>query len=143
MMVTKSKGVGRGGVRPGSGRKSKAAKADWNAIARAYFGGSDTIEDICEKFGVSHGDLLSYAAANHWVTPRPAGRHLEDLGDMASALAWALLDERDETVANRTRRFVGAMVKLEVRVGDIADVLHVSAKSLRDEFPKELAGVRD
>jgi hypothetical protein len=81
--MTKSKGVGRGGVRPGSGRKSKAAKADWDAIARAYFRGSETIEDICEKFGVSYGDLLSYAAANHWVTPRPVGQHLEDLGDMA------------------------------------------------------------
>jgi hypothetical protein len=77
------------------------------------------------------------------VTPRPVGQHLEDLGDMAGALAWALLDEKDETVANRTRRFVGAMAKLEVRVGDIADVLRVSAKSLRAEFPKELAGERD
>jgi hypothetical protein len=61
---------------------------------------------------------------------------------MASALAWALLDRRDEAVANRTQRFVGAMVKLEVRVSEIADVLHVSEDSLRAEFPKELAGAR-
>ncbi len=105
--------------------------------------GSDPIEEICETFGVSYGELLAYAAHNHWVKPRPAGRHLEDLGDMASALAWALLDRRDEAVANRTRRFVGAMVKLEVGVSEIAEVLHVSEKSLRDEFPKELADVRD
>jgi hypothetical protein len=141
--MTKSKGVGRGGVRKGAGRRPDVAKVDWDAIARAYFAGSDTVEEICQSFGVGYGDLLAYAAHNQWVTPRPAGQHLEDLGDMASALAWALLDQRDETVANRTRRFVGAMVKLEVRVGDIADVLRVSEKSLRSEFPKELAGVSD
>jgi hypothetical protein len=143
MLMTKSKGVGRGGARTGSGRKSKAAKADWDKIAREYFAGRETVEDICEKFGVSGGDLLAYAASNKWVTPRPLGRHLEDLGDMASALAWALLDEREETVANRSRRFVKAMVSLDVCVGDIADVLHVSPASLRSEFPKELAGARD
>jgi hypothetical protein len=70
LFVTKSKGVGRGGVRTGSGRKSKAAKADWDTIAREYFAGRGTIDDICERFGVSHGDLLAYAASNNWVTPR-------------------------------------------------------------------------
>jgi hypothetical protein len=140
--MTKSKGVGRGGVRPNAGRKSKAAKADWDAIARAYFASSETIEEICGKFGVGYGDLLSYAASNHWVMPRPVGQHFEDLGDMASALAWALLDERDETVTHRTRRFVGAMVKLEVSVKDIADVLRVSEKSLRGEFEKQLSVAR-
>jgi hypothetical protein len=141
--MTKSKGVGRGGARKGAGRRPDVAKVDWDAVARAYFAGTDPIEKICETFGVSYGELLSYAAHNHWVMPRPAGRHLEDLGDMASALAWALLDEKDEKVANRTRRFVGAMVKLEVRAGDIADVLHVSEEALRAEFSKELTGVRD
>jgi hypothetical protein len=140
--MTKSKGVGRGGHRRGAGRKPRAAAVDWNAIARAYFAGRGTVDDICEKFGVSYGDLLTYAAANHWVTPRPFGRHLEDLGDMASALAWALLDERDETIAHRSRRFVGAMVALEVPARDIAAVLHVSEASLRSEFPKELAEAR-
>jgi hypothetical protein len=120
------------------------AKVDWDAVARAYFAGATiTVDEICEKFGVTHGDLLAYASKNNWVTPRPVGQHLEDLGDMASALAWALLDETSETVANRTRRFVKAMVSLEVRVSHIAEVLRVSAVSLRAEFPKELAGVRD
>lgn len=141
--MTKSKGVGRGGVRNGAGSRPDVAKVDWDAIARAYFAGTDPIEKICETFGVSYGDLLAYAAHNHWVTPRPVGQHFEDLGDMASALAWALLDETNELIAHRTRRFVGAMVKLEVRAGDIADVLHVSEEALRSEFPKELVGVRD
>lgn len=143
--MTKSKGVGRGGARKGAGRRPDVAKVDWDAVARDYFAGSGaiTVEEICEKFGVDYGDLLAYAAHNHWVTPRPAGRHLEDLGDMASALAFALTDQRSETVSNRSRRFVKAMVSLEVRVGHIADILHVSAESLRAEFPKELAGVRD
>lgn len=141
--MTKSKGVGRGGARKGAGRRPDVAKVDWDAVARAYFAGTDPIEKICETFGVSYGELLSYAAHNHWVMPRPAGRHLEDLGDMASALAWALLDRRDERTADRTRRFVGAMAKLETGVGDIAEVLHVSKESLRAEFPKELAGVAD
>jgi len=140
--MTKSKGVGRGGARKGAGRRPDAAKANWDAIARAFFAGSDTIDKICEKFGTSYGELLAYAAQNHWVTPRPAGQHLGDLGDMASALAWALLDERDETVANRTRRFVAAMVALRVRAYDIADVLRVSERSLRAEFANELAGAR-
>lgn len=140
--MTKSKGVGRGGARRGAGRKSNAAKADWDEIARAYFAGRGTVDDICLKFGVGMGDLLAYAAKNQWVTPRPIGRHQEDLGDMASALAWALLDEREELIAHRTKRFVRAMVQLEVPVNDIADVLHVSERALRAEFPKELAGVR-
>jgi hypothetical protein len=137
--MTKSKGVGRGGIRPNSGRKSKAAKADWDAIARAYFAGSDPIEEICGKFGVGYGDLLSFAASNHWVMPRPVGQHFEDLGDMASALAWALLDKTDETVTHRSRRFVGAMLKLEVSAKDIADVLRVSEESFRSEFAKQIA----
>jgi hypothetical protein len=143
--MTKSKGVGRGGVRTGAGRKSRAAQADWDAIARVYFAGTDnSIEKICQTFGVSYGDLLAYAAANNWVPPQAGGRrNPEDLGDMASALAWALIDERDESIAHRTRRFVGAMVKLEVSAEDIAHVLHISEKALRAEFPKELAGVRD
>ncbi|MFB9262275.1 hypothetical protein ACFFWD_03685 [Bradyrhizobium erythrophlei] len=140
--MTKSKGLGRGGTRVGAGRKPSAAKVDWDAVARAYFAGRGTVDEICQQFGVSYGDLLAYAAHNHWITPRPFGRHLEDLGDMASALAWALLDERNESTAHRTRRFVGAMVKLEVRVSHIADVLHVSEEALRAEFPKELAGAR-
>jgi hypothetical protein len=141
--MTKSKGLGRGGARKGAGRLPNAAKVDWDAIARVYFAGTDTADKICQTFGVSYGDLLAYAAANHWVPPRAGGRrNPEDLGDMASALAWALIDERDESIANRTRRFVGAMVKLEVRVSEIADVLHVSEDSLRAEFPKELAGAR-
>jgi hypothetical protein len=142
--MTKSKGMGRGGVRTGAGRKSRAVKADWDAIARVYFAGADgDLTEICRTFGVSYRDLLAYAAANHWVPPRAGGRrNPEDLGDMASALAWALIDERDESIAHRTRRFVGAMVKLEVSAEHIADVLHVSEKALRAEFPKELAGVR-
>jgi hypothetical protein len=142
--MTKSKGMGRGGVRTGAGRKSKAAKADWDAIARVYFAGTDdSIEKICRTFGVSYGDLLAYAAANQWVPPRATGRrNPDDLGDMASALAWALIDEREESTAHRTRRFVGAMVKLEATAEHIADVLHVSENALRAEFPKDLAGVR-
>jgi hypothetical protein len=140
--MTKSKGVGRGGVRRGAGRKPESARPDWDAIAKAYFSGRGTVDEICEVFGVRLGDILAYATANQWVTPRPAGRVAEDLGDMASALAWALLDERDESIAHRTRRFVRGMVGLEVRATDIADVLHVSERSLRAEFPKELAGAR-
>jgi hypothetical protein len=137
--MTKSKGMGRGGVRTGAGRKPRSAKADWDAIARVYFAGTDTIEKICQTFSVSYGDLLAYAAANHWVPPRAGGRrNPEDLGDMASALAWALIDERDESITHRTRRFVGAMVKLEASAEDIADVLHVSEKRYEPSFRKNL-----
>jgi hypothetical protein len=37
--MTKSKGIGRGGVRKGSGRRPAISKVDWEALGRAYFSG--------------------------------------------------------------------------------------------------------
>jgi hypothetical protein len=40
---------------------------DWDRLARAYFAGSESIDDICEAHGVSFGHLLAYAASRHWA----------------------------------------------------------------------------
>jgi hypothetical protein len=138
--VTKSKGVGRGGIRSGAGRRPDVAKVDWDAIGRAYFTGTQTLDDICASFGVSYGDLLAYGASNHWLQHRPTKSHPDDVGDLASALANEMFSVVD--VANRAPRFVAAMVALGARETDIAEVLRVGVPALRTEFAKQLSGSR-
>jgi hypothetical protein len=138
--MTKSKGVGRGGVRKGAGRRPDVAKVDWDAVGRAYFTGTQTLNEICASFGVSHGDLLAYGANNHWLQHRPTKSHPDDVGDLASALAHEMFSV--EGVANRAPRFVAAMVALGAREADIAEVLRIGVQSLRDEFAKQLAVTR-
>jgi hypothetical protein len=155
-MTMKSNNQKRGGKRPGagrprgsvgpdearngsSGRRPNAAEADWEAVGRAYFTGTDTIEDICSSFGLTYGDLLAHAAGRHWIRPSPKP-HPDDIGELASALALAMFSV--DGVSNRARCFVAAMVKLEATVADIADVLRVSKSSLQADFARELDGVR-
>src|SRR2546429_9274453 len=92
----KSNNQKRGGKRPGAGRPrgsvgpDEARKIDWDAIGRAYFTGSQKLDDICAEFGVTYGDLLAYGAQNHWLQRRPTISHPDDVGDLASALAEAM-----------------------------------------------------
>jgi hypothetical protein len=134
--MTKSKGVGRGGARKGSGRQPNAAKVDWEAVGRAYFSGTKTVDDICAQFGVKYGDLLAYAASRKWCRPSPR-RHPDDIGELGSALAFTMFSV---SPANRTRCFVAAMAKLGAETSEIADVLQASELDLRAEFAKELRG---
>ena len=137
--MTKSKGVGRGGVRSGAGRAPKVAKVDWDAIGLAYFTTNKPIEDICAEHGLAYGDLLAYSISNHWVA-RPVKRPAHDLGDLSSALAMELWGQC--RVGDRARRFVAAMVALNARLDDIAAPLQISVGDLKKEFSKELAGAR-
>jgi hypothetical protein len=137
--MTKSKGVGRGGVRKGAGRQPNAAKIDWDAVGRAYFSGAATVDNICASFGLGYGDLLAYAASRKWCRPSPKA-HPDDIGELSSALAFAMFSVKP---ANRIRCFVAAMAKLETDMSEIADVLQVSKSELRADFAKELADVRD
>jgi hypothetical protein len=136
--MTKSKGIGRGGVRKGSGRRPDVAKVDWEALGRAYFSGKDTIEDICASFGVGYGDLLAYAAGHHWLLRPSPHRHPEDPGDLGSALA---LEMYSVDVNSRGPRFVAAMVMLGAREVDIAAPLNIPVEQLRAQFAKELRGL--
>ena len=86
--MTKSKGVGRGGVRAGAGRPPKAV--DWDAVGRAYYTGTESLDHVCAAHGVNYGDLLAYGANNHWLQRRPTKAHPDDLGGLASALALAM-----------------------------------------------------
>ena len=137
--MTKSKGVGRGGVRQGAGRRPRVSTVDWDAVGRAYFTGTETLDEICAKFEVTYGDLLAYGANNHWLHHRPTKLHPDDVGDLASALAHEMFSLK---VADRAPRFVKAMVALGARETDIAEVLQISVTSLRDEFAKQLSGSR-
>jgi hypothetical protein len=134
--MTKSKGVGRGGVRPGAGRRPRVSTVDWDAVGRAYFTGRQSLDEICASFGVSHGDLLAYGAQNHWLPRRPIKPHPDDVGDLASALATEMFSV--EGVANRAPRFVAAMVALGARETDIAEVLQIGLPALKAEFGREL-----
>jgi hypothetical protein len=137
--MTKSKGVGRGGPREGAGRRPKVATVDWEAVAKAYYVGSDSLDDLLAKFGLKYADLLAYGADHHWMQRRPKRRHPDDLGDLAGALAeqlcWVDIDDRQ-------RRFVAAMAALGARTVDIAEVLQCGEPELKDQFKKELAGAR-
>jgi hypothetical protein len=135
--MTKSKGIGRGGVRKGSGRRPAIAKVDWEALGRAYFSGKDTIENVCRSFGVTYGELLAYAVGHHWVLHPSPSRHPDDPGDLGSALA---IEMYSVDVNNRARRFVAAMVKLGADEADIADPLNIPVETLRRQFARELHG---
>ena len=134
--MTKSKGVGRGGFRQGAGRRPRVSTVDWDAVARAYFVGNQTLDEICASFGVTYGDLLAYGAQHHWLQRRPTRLHPDDVGDLASALAMEMFSV--EGVANRAPRFVAAMVALGARETDIAEVLKIGLPTLKAEFSKEL-----
>ncbi|MEH2468970.1 hypothetical protein V1281_001774 [Nitrobacteraceae bacterium AZCC 2161] len=138
--MTKSKGLGRGGVRKGAGRPPKVLKVDWDAIARDYFTGLQSIDAVLAKHDLKHGDLLAYAATKHWMArPRVRG-HEHDLGDLASALALEFFGEQD--AAKRSRRFVAAMVALDAAPASIAEILQTSESELRRDYAKEIAGAR-
>ncbi|WP_371423289.1 hypothetical protein [Tardiphaga sp.] len=133
--MTKSKGMGRGGVRKGAGRKPAAAKVDWDAVARDYFTGTEDMEELLERHGLSYGALMAYATANQWIR-RPRKRLDDDIGDMASELAvvfWAI-----DGALNRARRFVAAMTALGVSAENIAPHLGISERSLKQDFAREL-----
>jgi hypothetical protein len=139
--MTKSKGVGRGGVRPGAGRRPRVSTVDWGAVGRAYYTGSETIEAICNKFGVGYGDLLAHAAKSHWMLRRPTRSHPDDLGDLAGALALAMYSG-DDSAKKTQQRFVAAMVALNERECDIAEALQMDLLDLKASFAKQLAGTR-
>jgi hypothetical protein len=134
--MTKSKGTGRGGIRQGAGRRPRVATIDWNAVGRAYFTGTESLDGILASFGLSHGDLLAHAAQNHWLMRRPTKPHPDDVGDLASALAMEMFSV--EGVANRAPRFVAAMVALGAREIDIAEALGIGLPALKAEFSREL-----
>jgi hypothetical protein len=134
--MTKSKGIGRGGVRQGAGRRPRVSTVDWDAVGRAFFTGNESLDEICASFGVTYGDLLAYGAQNHWLQRRPPRPHPDDVGDLASALALEMFSV--EGVANRAPRFVAAMVALGARETDIAEVLKIGLPTLKAEFSKEL-----
>jgi hypothetical protein len=134
--MTKSKGVGRGGVRKGAGRLPDVAKTDWDAVGRAYYTGTEGLEAICNKFGIGYGDLLVHSASAHWMQRRPTRAHPDDLGSLANYLALAMYSA-DQT-PDRARRFVAAMVALDENEIEIADALNVAFETLRREFKKEL-----
>jgi hypothetical protein len=112
---------------------------DWDAVARDYFTGNESIDEICERHGVGHGDLLAYAASRDWTPRRPTRPHPDDLGTLASALALAMFSVRG--AEHRRRCFVAAMTSLDAKVGEVAEVLGLSEANVRKEFSREL-GVR-
>ena len=138
--MTKSKGVGRGGVRDGAGRRPRVSTVDWDAVGRAYYTGTESLDVICAKFGVEYGDLLAYAASNHWLQRRPTKSHPDDLGGLASALALAMWTV--ELKPDRANRFVAAMVALGEDRIEIAEALKISVDQLSRDFRKELAAAR-
>lgn len=137
--MTKSKGVGRGGPRDGAGRRPKVATVDWDDLARAYYTGNESLDDILAKFGVKYADLLAYVANNNWLQRRPTKRHPDDLGSLASALAMEIFYS---PIEERPRRFVAAMVALGARLEDIGEALQIQTPELKERFKKELAGAR-
>ena len=40
---------------PGAGRRPQASTTDWDALARRYYTGSESLDEICLAFGVTHG----------------------------------------------------------------------------------------
>jgi hypothetical protein len=133
--MTKSKGLGRGGTRPGAGRPPKPV--NWDAVGRAYYTGTANLDDVCAEHGVTYGDLLAYGANNNWLQRRPTKAHPDDLGGLASALALAMWSV--ELKPDRASRFVAAMTILGERDIDIAEALNISVEQLKREFRKELA----
>lgn len=138
--MTKSKGVGRGGIRTGAGRRPRVSTVDWDAVGRAYYTGTESLDDICSSHGVTYGDLLAYGATNNWLQRRPTRAHPDDLGGLASALALAMWSI--ELKPDRASRFVAAMTILGEDEIDIAEALKISVDQLARDFRKELAAAR-
>jgi hypothetical protein len=119
---------------------ARVSTVDWDAVGRAYYTGTETIEAICAKFGIGYGDLLAHGTSSHWMLRRPTRSHPDDLGDLAGVLALEMYS-RDASDVQR-RRFVAAMVALDARECDIAEVLQMDMPELKKNFAKQLAGTR-
>jgi hypothetical protein len=109
---------------------------DWRSISVAYFNSTMSLRGIASQFGISDAAIRKHARKHGWQRPSavgtPALRGVTPLGKaMESQLAGV------DSVIERSRRFVAAMIQLDATPAAIAEALGVTEKALNIEFGDE------
>lgn len=109
---------------------------EWSKVAEDYYHTTKSIRAIAIKHGISDTAIRKHAKLHGWRRPSAVS--------LASARRVSVLSHAIEvqlatvdSVIERSRRFVAAMIQLGAEPADIARALSVSERSLMVEFRGE------
>lgn len=111
-------------------------QVDWSGIASDFHNSTKSLRAIARDFGVSDAAVRKHAKRCGWHRPSAVGAVDRDTSTLANALAAQLASV--DSVIERSRRFVAAMVQLGAEPSAIAGALNVSERALFAEFGGEI-----
>ena len=110
---------------------------DWQKIAAELYGTTKSIRSIANAVGVSETAIRKHAKRHGWSRPS-AVAHAEARGVTLLAGSLEAQLAKVDSVIERSRRFVAAMVQLGAEPGNIAAALNISERALFAEFGGEI-----
>jgi hypothetical protein len=113
------------------------AAVNWSGISADFYDTTKSIRSIAQAFGVSETAVRKHAKRHGWHRPSAiphVGRR--GVSHMGSALEAQLANI--DSVIERSRRFVTAMVHLGAEPAKIAAAMGISERSLFAEFGGEI-----
>ncbi|UQD96142.1 hypothetical protein [Bradyrhizobium japonicum] len=111
---------------------------EWVKIAEAFYHSTKSVRAIAAEHGISETAIRKHAKQNGWRRPsavaRPMERRVSVLADAIEAQLVSI-----DSVIERSRRFVAAMIQLGAEPREIAAALSVSERALMVEFRGEFS----
>ncbi|MGR4929290.1 hypothetical protein ACIPUD_21195 [Bradyrhizobium sp. CAR08] len=113
-----------------------AVPIDWSSIGEAYYHSSKSVRAIAVENGLSETAIRKHAKQNGWRRPSAVAHPLERRVSVLAEAIEAQLVSID-SVIERSRRFVAAMIQLGAEPREIAAALSVTERALLVEFRGE------
>jgi hypothetical protein len=112
-------------------------QVDWTGVATEFYDSTKSIRSIARDLGVSETAIRKHAKRHGWRRPS-AVAHAATRG--VSRLAGALESQlaNVDSIIERSRRFVAAMIQLGAEPSKIAAALSISERALFAEFGGEI-----
>lgn len=110
---------------------------NWNAIAIEFYDTTKSIRSIAQAVGVSETAIRKHAKRHGWHRPSAvAHAGTRGVSHLGNALEAQIANV--DSVIERSRRFVAAMVQLGAEPSRIAAALSISERALFAEFGGEI-----
>jgi hypothetical protein len=110
---------------------------DWGLVANEFYDSIKSIRSIGRAFGVSDAAIRKHAKRHGWHRPSAvAHANARGVSHLADALQSQLASV--DSVIERSRRFVAAMIQLGAGPAKIAAALSISERALFAEFGGEI-----
>lgn len=110
---------------------------DWNRVATEFYDTTQSIRSIARAFSVSETAIRKHAKLHGWHRPSAvAHAGMRGVSQLGTALEAQLATV--DSVIERSRRFVAAMVQLGGEPVKIAAALGISERALFAEFGGEI-----